>query len=360
MGARAGVHHRARAGTRAQGGAGAKPASKAAPKADPFAGLSDSDDEAGGNGEASAFAKEKGNAAFGAGRYAEAAKHFTLAINLDKANHILYSNRSGAFAAMGDGTRALSDADACVKKAPNWAKGYSRRGAAYVVLGRYKDAIEAYNAGLAIEPGNAGLQKGLDDLRQSIRDGEVPTAAAPEAAEAAPKANGMARPDLAPAPPAPAPAPAAAAVPKDDRPAAVRWAEAAKRGDRPVLEALIAECAALRPAPRRPPRAARARHRPHGAPLGGVRRRHDTDGVAGERGRRRRRAQQLGGAALHAAAGNGQAYAVEWLLANGADATAVNDDGETARSTRRGRRAPTSPASFRRRPRASKALERRE
>ena len=25
-----------------------------------------------------------------------------------------------------------------------------------------------------------------------------------------------------------------------------------------------------------------------------------------------------------------QAYAVEWLLANGADATAVNDDGETA------------------------------
>ena len=34
--------------------------------------------------------------------------------------------------------------------------------------------------------------------------------------------------------------------------------------------------------------------------------------------------------ALHAAAGNGQAYAVEWLLANGADATAVNDDGETA------------------------------
>ena len=174
--------------------------------------LSDSDDEAGGNGEASAFAKEKGNAAFGTGRYSEAAKHFTLAINLDKANHILYSNRSGAFAAMGDGTRALSDADACVKKAPNWAKGYSRRGAAYVVLGRYKDAIEAYNSGLAIEPGNAGLQKGLDDLRQSIRDGEVPKAAAPEAAaEAAPKANGMARPDLAPAPPAPAPAPAPAA-----------------------------------------------------------------------------------------------------------------------------------------------------
>ena len=88
-----------------------------------------------------------------------------------------------------------------------------------VVLGRYKDAIEAYNAGLAIEPGNAGLQKGLDDLRQSIRDGEVPTAGAPEAAAAAaPKANGMARPDLAPAPPAPAPAPAPAAAEESEAP----------------------------------------------------------------------------------------------------------------------------------------------
>ena len=233
---------------------------------------------------------------------------------------------------MGDGTRALSDADACVKKAPNWAKGYSRRGAAYVVLGRYKDAIEAYNAGLAIEPGNAGLQKGLDDLRQSIRDGEVPTAAAPEAAEAAPKANGMARPDLAPAPPAPAPAPApaAAAVPKDDRPAAVRWAEAAKRGDRPVLEALIAECAASaqRPADLLGLRARGIGHTAlHWAACAGDTKLMAWLASAGADVDARNNSEAT---ALHAAAGNGQAYAVEWLLANGADATAVNDDGETA------------------------------
>ena len=66
--------------------------------------------------------------------------------------------------------RALGDADECIRLQPEWAKGYSRRGAAYVVLGRYKDAIEAYNAGLAIEPGNAGLQKGLDDLRRGDDD----------------------------------------------------------------------------------------------------------------------------------------------------------------------------------------------
>ena len=35
-------------------------------------------------------AKELGNAAFSSGQHATAIKHFTLAIRLDKSNHILY------------------------------------------------------------------------------------------------------------------------------------------------------------------------------------------------------------------------------------------------------------------------------
>ena len=38
----------------------------------------------------------QGNAAFSAGNYAEAVNHFTAAIALDAANHVLYSNRSAA------------------------------------------------------------------------------------------------------------------------------------------------------------------------------------------------------------------------------------------------------------------------
>ncbi len=41
-------------------------------------------------------AKQRGNRAFACGNYEDAIQHFTEAIALDKNNHVLYSNRSGA------------------------------------------------------------------------------------------------------------------------------------------------------------------------------------------------------------------------------------------------------------------------
>ena len=81
-------------------------------------------------------AKEQGNAAFSAGQHDTAIKHFTLAIRLDKTNHILYSNRSACHASVRNPTKALEDANECLRLAPTWAKGYSRKGAALVVCAR--------------------------------------------------------------------------------------------------------------------------------------------------------------------------------------------------------------------------------
>jgi len=121
-------------------------------------------------------AKEMGNAAFSAGHHSTAIKHFTLAIRLDKNNHLLYSNRSACHASLRDASRALEDASACLRIAPTWVKGYSRRGAALVLRGDYKEALRAFRQGLEIEPGNPGLQKGYDDLRLSLREGQLPSA----------------------------------------------------------------------------------------------------------------------------------------------------------------------------------------
>ena len=67
-----------------------------------------------------------GNTAFSAGNYADAVKHFTDAIGVDAANHVFYSNRSAAYAALNDYDAALTDADKTVAIKPDWVKGYAQ------------------------------------------------------------------------------------------------------------------------------------------------------------------------------------------------------------------------------------------
>ncbi|WOG88436.1 hypothetical protein DCAR_0207671 [Daucus carota subsp. sativus] len=108
-------------------------------------------------------AKAKGNAAFSAGKFADAIAHFSDAINLSPTNHVLYSNRSAAHASLGNYSEALVDAKKTVELEPYWAKGYSRLGAAHLGLRNYKEAVESYKKGLDFDPNNQALKSGLAD-----------------------------------------------------------------------------------------------------------------------------------------------------------------------------------------------------
>lgn len=66
--------------------------------------------------------KAKGNAAFSAGRFEEAVSCFSEAITLSPQDHVLYSNRSGAYASLGKYELALKDASQCISLKPDWAK----------------------------------------------------------------------------------------------------------------------------------------------------------------------------------------------------------------------------------------------
>ncbi|KAF7090206.1 hypothetical protein CFC21_092997, partial [Triticum aestivum] len=112
-------------------------------------------------------AKAKGNAAFSAGRFEEAAGHFSDAIALAPANHVLYSNRSAALASIHRYSDALADAEKTVELKPDWAKGYSRLGAAHLGLGDAASAAAAYEKGLALDPSNEGLKAGLADAKKA-------------------------------------------------------------------------------------------------------------------------------------------------------------------------------------------------
>lgn len=111
--------------------------------------------------------KSKGNAALQSENFTEAIKFYTEAINLDPSNHILFSNRSAAYAKVNNYEQSLKDAEQTISLKSDWPKGYSRKGAALELLEKYDEAIVTYQEGLKIEPSNSLLNDALAKCKES-------------------------------------------------------------------------------------------------------------------------------------------------------------------------------------------------
>lgn len=66
--------------------------------------------------------KNKGNVALQNNQNDDAIKYYTEAINLDSKNHILFSNRSAAYAKAGKYKDALVDAEKTIELKKDWPK----------------------------------------------------------------------------------------------------------------------------------------------------------------------------------------------------------------------------------------------
>ncbi|KAI4998669.1 hypothetical protein ZWY2020_054011 [Hordeum vulgare] len=101
--------------------------------------------------------------------YAAASKFYTEAIKLDPADAVLYSNRSLCHLKCGEAHDALIDANACISLDPKWHKGYYRKGAALMSLLEYKEASDAFSAGIKLEPNNKEMQKAHREAVEAMR-----------------------------------------------------------------------------------------------------------------------------------------------------------------------------------------------
>ncbi|CAJ2500786.1 Uu.00g036390.m01.CDS01 [Anthostomella pinea] len=112
--------------------------------------------------------KTLGNNAMSAKNFDEAIDAFTKAIDLTPTNHVLYSNRSAAYASKRDWTHALEDAKKTTEIKPDWPRGWGRKGAALHGSGDLLGANDAYEEGLKLDPNNAGLKSSLASVQRAM------------------------------------------------------------------------------------------------------------------------------------------------------------------------------------------------
>lgn len=112
--------------------------------------------------------KALGNKAFSAGSFDEAIQHYTAAIAIDPQNHVLFSNRSGAYAGKQMWKNALDDATQCTVLNPSFVKGFSRKASAHQQLGQLHEAALAYTKALQLDPGNDTFAAELSSINQTL------------------------------------------------------------------------------------------------------------------------------------------------------------------------------------------------
>ena len=96
---------------------------------------------------------------------------YTIGLQRDeeKALHpVLLSNRSSAFAHVGNWLGSLEDANNCIAIRPTWPRGHACKGAALEGLARHEDALTAFEAAFELDPMSEELSLIIADVQATV------------------------------------------------------------------------------------------------------------------------------------------------------------------------------------------------
>jgi tetratricopeptide (TPR) repeat protein len=113
--------------------------------------------------------KQNGDHAFQMKAYKTAISEYSSAIALDPDFVVLYSNRSAAYLANSEISKALQDAQQCVSLDNGFLKGHSRLAAALLSLRRHQPALESYQHVLSKDPNNVAAKNGKEICERELQ-----------------------------------------------------------------------------------------------------------------------------------------------------------------------------------------------
>lgn len=99
----------------------------------------------------SASLTERGIKLVQEGQYAQAVTMFTEAIKCDPKDYRFFGNRSYCYSCLEQFPQALADAERSIQMAPDWPKGYFRKGIALMGMKRYSEAEKAMEKVLKLD-----------------------------------------------------------------------------------------------------------------------------------------------------------------------------------------------------------------
>ncbi|KAL6877498.1 hypothetical protein ACP4OV_012713 [Aristida adscensionis] len=114
------------------------------------------------------YLKSEGSKAYRRKDYVAAVNFYSMAMKLDPEDVTLHSNRSLCWINLGEGYKALADAEFCRMIRPDWPKACYRQGAARMFLKDYEKACDAFLDGLKLDPMNVEIENALREAFNSL------------------------------------------------------------------------------------------------------------------------------------------------------------------------------------------------
>ncbi|KAG2615781.1 hypothetical protein PVAP13_3NG037100 [Panicum virgatum] len=113
--------------------------------------------------------KLKANEAFKANKFSQAIELYSQAIELNSSNAVYWANRAFAHTKLEEYGSAVQDATNAIEIDPRYSKGYYRRGAAYLAMGKFKEALKDFQQVKKICPNDPDASRKLKECEKAVQ-----------------------------------------------------------------------------------------------------------------------------------------------------------------------------------------------